>query len=198
MEKRSKEKNLSVKPPLTLGPMTKTTTSYCQEELTWETNNLTWTDNEQEEASSWEWNEDKRKGKEKEEGMPPTTNSYNSYTHYTSQQFNYQQPRLVCINCGKKLSSMGTCCGDNEEYHTTTKFYCRSCLLECFGQPKRQEKWNNQLCLACGETLLDEEMWNDISGHGGTCNVSCQYMILISNWIRKGTPIEVVWRRAVQ
>ncbi|KAG9290540.1 hypothetical protein G9A89_020910 [Geosiphon pyriformis] len=57
--------------------------------LTWETNNLIWTDNEQEEASSWEWNENKGKEKEKEEGMPPTATIYNSYTHHTPQQSNY-------------------------------------------------------------------------------------------------------------
>ncbi|KAG9303073.1 hypothetical protein G9A89_000077 [Geosiphon pyriformis] len=34
--------------------------------LIWETDNLTWTDNEQEEPSSWEWKEEKRKGKERE------------------------------------------------------------------------------------------------------------------------------------
>ncbi|KAG9303549.1 hypothetical protein G9A89_018445 [Geosiphon pyriformis] len=86
--------------------------------LTWKTDDLTWTDNKQEEASSWEWNEDKGKGKEKKEGIPPTTTIYNFYTHYTPQQSNYQWPRLVCIDCGKKLSSIGTCCGDDEEYHT--------------------------------------------------------------------------------
>ncbi|KAG9306858.1 hypothetical protein G9A89_005759 [Geosiphon pyriformis] len=45
---------------------------------------------------------------------------------------------------------------------------------------------NNQPCLACGETLLDEGIWHDIPGCGGT------------DWIRKGTPIEAAWRRAVQ
>ncbi|KAG9304372.1 hypothetical protein G9A89_019934 [Geosiphon pyriformis] len=97
--------------------------------LTWEINDLTWTDNEQEEALSWEWNKDKRKEKRKEEGTPPTAAIYNSYTYHTSQQSNYQWPRLVCIDCGKKLS----CCGNDEEYHTATKFYCCPCLLECFG-----------------------------------------------------------------
>ncbi|KAG9288537.1 hypothetical protein G9A89_006033 [Geosiphon pyriformis] len=58
-------------------------------EFTWKTDDLTWIDNEQEEASSWEWNEDKGKGKEKEERMPPTTAIYNSYTHHTPQQSNY-------------------------------------------------------------------------------------------------------------
>ncbi|KAG9307367.1 hypothetical protein G9A89_017196 [Geosiphon pyriformis] len=28
--------------------------------------------------------------------------------------------------------------------------------------------------------------------------MSCQYTILISNWVRKKTPIEAAWRRAVQ
>ncbi|KAG9306829.1 hypothetical protein G9A89_005730 [Geosiphon pyriformis] len=58
--------------------------------LIWKTDDLTWTDNEQEEASSWEWKEDKGKGKEKEEVMPPTITIYNSYTHHTPQQSNYQ------------------------------------------------------------------------------------------------------------
>ncbi|KAG9290851.1 hypothetical protein G9A89_011000 [Geosiphon pyriformis] len=150
-------------------------------ELTWETDDLTWTDNEQEEASSWEWNKNKGKGKKKKEETPPTTTIYNSYTHHTPQQSNYRWPRLVCIDCGKKLSSMDACCGDNKEYHTATKFYCYPCLLEHFGQPKRQGKWDIQPCLACEKTLLDEGMWNNIPGRGETCNVFCQYIILISN-----------------
>ncbi|KAG9298178.1 hypothetical protein G9A89_005446 [Geosiphon pyriformis] len=92
---------------------------------------------------------------------------------------------------------MGTHCGDDEEYHTATKFYCRPCMFEHFGQPKRQGKWNNQPCLTCGETLLDKGMWNNIPGRGGTCDVLCQYMILISDWVRKRTPIEAAWRRAI-
>ncbi|KAG9297625.1 hypothetical protein G9A89_011140 [Geosiphon pyriformis] len=59
-------------------------------------------------------------------------------------------------------------------------------------------KWDNQPCLACGETLLDEGMWHDISGCGGTCDISCQYTILISDWVRKETPIEAVWKKAIQ
>ncbi|KAG9291011.1 hypothetical protein G9A89_012883 [Geosiphon pyriformis] len=58
-------------------------------------------------------------------------------------------------------------------------------------------KWDNQPCLACEKTLLDEKMWHDIPGRGGTCNIECQYMILISNWIKKGTPIKATWQRAV-
>ncbi|KAG9293649.1 hypothetical protein G9A89_018986 [Geosiphon pyriformis] len=46
--------------------------------------------------------------------------------------------------------------------------------------------------------LLDKEIWNNILERGGTYNVSCQYTILISNWIEKRTPIEAAWRRAIQ
>ncbi|KAG9301476.1 hypothetical protein G9A89_006573 [Geosiphon pyriformis] len=77
-------------------------------------------------------NKDKGKEKEKKEGMPPTATIYNFYTYHTPQQSNYQWPRLVCVDCGKKLSSMSACCDDDKEYHTATKFYCRPCLLECF------------------------------------------------------------------
>ncbi|KAG9285658.1 hypothetical protein G9A89_009298 [Geosiphon pyriformis] len=118
--------------------------------------------------------------------MPPTATIYNSYTHHIPQQSNYQWPKLVCVNCSKKLLSISVCCGDDEEYYTATKFYCCPCIFKCFEQPKRQGKWNNQSCLACGETLLDEGMWNNISGRGGTCD------------IRKETPIEAAWRRAMQ
>ncbi|KAG9287791.1 hypothetical protein G9A89_017386 [Geosiphon pyriformis] len=85
---------------------------------------------------------------------------------------------------------MGTCYSNNEEYQMATKFYCHPCLVECFGRPKQVGKWDNEPCLACGETLFDEEMWNDIPGRGGTCDKSCQYMILISDWVRKGMPID--------
>ncbi|KAG9294268.1 hypothetical protein G9A89_021627 [Geosiphon pyriformis] len=123
-----------------------------KKELTWKTDNLTWTDNnESKPTSSWKWEEDKEnKGKGKEKETTQTTTTYN--THTIPQQSTYRRPKLICVDCSKKLSSMGACCGDNEEYHTTTKFYCHPCLFECFGRPKRQEKWDNQPCLACGET----------------------------------------------
>ncbi|KAG9305753.1 hypothetical protein G9A89_005151 [Geosiphon pyriformis] len=154
-----------------------------KEELTWETDDLTWTDNDESEpTSSWEWEEDKEnkeKGKEEETTQTITT-YHNTYT--IPQQSTYCQSKLICVDCGKKLSLMGACYGDDEKYHTTTKFYCRPCLLEHFERPKRQEKWDNQPCLACGEILLDEGMWNDIPGRGGMCDMSCQYTILISDW----------------
>ncbi|KAG9307143.1 hypothetical protein G9A89_016971 [Geosiphon pyriformis] len=32
-------------------------------------------------------------------------------------------------------------------------------------------KWDNTLCIVCGETLLNEEMWNDIPGRGRMCDI---------------------------
>ncbi|KAG9291653.1 hypothetical protein G9A89_022072 [Geosiphon pyriformis] len=53
---------------------------------------------------------------------------------------------------------MGAYCGNDEEYTSATKFYCRLCVIECFGRPKQIGKWDNKLCLACEETFLDKEI----------------------------------------
>ncbi|KAG9290607.1 hypothetical protein G9A89_011570 [Geosiphon pyriformis] len=88
----------------------------------------------------------KKKKKEKEENSIPT--SIHPTYMYTTPQSSYHYPKLICINCGKKLLLMG--------------------------------------------------MWNDIPGQGGMCDKLCQYIILISNWIRKGMPIDAIWRQAVK
>ncbi|KAG9285852.1 hypothetical protein G9A89_013277 [Geosiphon pyriformis] len=56
------------------------------------------------------------------------------------------------------------------------------------------KKWDNKSCLACGKTLLDERMWNDILGQRGTCDKSCQYTILISDWCPHDN--DKIWRMA--
>ncbi|KAG9305331.1 hypothetical protein G9A89_007826 [Geosiphon pyriformis] len=56
---------------------------------------------------------------------------------------------------------------------------------------------NNELCLTCGEQLLDKGMWNDIPSQERTCNTLCQYTILISNWVSHETPITAAWHRAI-
>ncbi|KAG9288716.1 hypothetical protein G9A89_004335 [Geosiphon pyriformis] len=75
-------------------------------------------------------------------------------------------------NSGKKLSLMSAYYGNNEEYFTATKFYCCLCILEHFGRPIQVKKWDNEPCLACKKTLLNEGI--------------------------KKTPIEATWRRAVK
>ncbi|KAG9297814.1 hypothetical protein G9A89_000119 [Geosiphon pyriformis] len=66
-----------------------------------------------------------------------------------------KKPLSPCVNCGKKLLSMGICCGNDKEYSIATKFYCHS---------------YNQLCFACETILSDKGMWNDIPGCGEICD----------------------------
>ncbi|KAG9299383.1 hypothetical protein G9A89_014032 [Geosiphon pyriformis] len=54
------------------------------------------------------------------------------------QSSTYHRPKLICVDCGKKLSSIGVCCGNDEEYQTATKFYCCACCVKHFERPKRQ------------------------------------------------------------
>ncbi|KAG9287514.1 hypothetical protein G9A89_023886 [Geosiphon pyriformis] len=115
-----------------------------REKLIWETDDLTWTDNDDNKLTvNWE-----NKGKGKENDTTQANNTYIPDTYALPQQSTYRQSKLICINCSKKLSSMG----------------------------------NNKPCLAC------EEMYN----------TSYQYTILINDWVKKRTPIEATWRRAVQ
>ncbi|KAG9294680.1 hypothetical protein G9A89_008159 [Geosiphon pyriformis] len=106
-----------------------------------------------------------KKERERKKNQQPTTNSNSTYNSYTTpHQSIYCCPKLVCIDCNKKLSSMGTCCGNDEEYTLTTKFYCHPCVIKHFERPKRVGKWDNKPCLAYGETFLDKGIWNDIPG----------------------------------
>ncbi|KAG9303512.1 hypothetical protein G9A89_018408 [Geosiphon pyriformis] len=52
-----------------------------KEELIWETDDLTRTDNEQKKPSNWEWKEEKGKGKKREEENTQANNTYIPYTY---------------------------------------------------------------------------------------------------------------------
>ncbi|KAG9306532.1 hypothetical protein G9A89_004729 [Geosiphon pyriformis] len=41
-------------------------------------------------------------------------------------------------------------------------------------------------------------MWSDIPGHKRTCDKTCQYTILINNWVSKETPINDAWKRVLE
>ncbi|KAG9305939.1 hypothetical protein G9A89_016592 [Geosiphon pyriformis] len=99
--------------------------------------------------------------------------------------------KVLVIEAMQYQALVGTCCDDDEEWQMATKFYCHPYNIKQFGQPKKQGKWNNKPYLACSETLLNEGMWNKIPGRRGMCNKSCQYTILISDWIRKKTLIDI-------
>ncbi|KAG9303591.1 hypothetical protein G9A89_018487 [Geosiphon pyriformis] len=129
-------------------------------------------------AKSWE---KKGKGKEQEE-EPKQTTSLTHILYATPLQNAYHRPKLVCVSCGKKLSTMSTCCRKDKEWMTATKYYCCPCILECNRQPPKIRKWDGTLCLTCRDTLLDKGMWKDIPGRGGACDETCQYTILINDW----------------
>ncbi|KAG9286875.1 hypothetical protein G9A89_012425 [Geosiphon pyriformis] len=76
---------------------------------------------------------------------------------------------------------MGTCCDNDEEYQTATKFYYHACYVKCFERPKQVKKWDNTPCIACKETLFDKGMWNDIPGRGETDFEYCDNCDLIYN-----------------
>ncbi|KAG9304325.1 hypothetical protein G9A89_019887 [Geosiphon pyriformis] len=98
--------------------------------------------------------------KEKGKGRAEEELQLSSLGYVTSDQRNlfYQPLRLICVDCEKKLSTMGACIGDNKEWPTATKYYCRS------------YKWDHMPCLAYGKILSDEGLWNDVPGRGGTCD----------------------------
>ncbi|KAG9290624.1 hypothetical protein G9A89_011587 [Geosiphon pyriformis] len=129
---------------------------------------------EDKEKPTWKWEEtNKGKKKKKEEETTLINNTYSLYAYTSSQPSNYCQPKLECVNCSKKLSLMGACYGNNKEY------------------------WDNQPCLTCETILSDEEIWNDILGQEEMCDKTCQYTILINDWVRKRTPINDTWKRAL-
>ncbi|KAG9298379.1 hypothetical protein G9A89_005239 [Geosiphon pyriformis] len=79
----------------------------------------------------------------------------------------------------------------DEDYWMRTHYYCKPCHRERYDYPKQQSKWDNEPYLACGQQLLNEEMWNNIPGQGGMCNTSCQYTILITTWHQAISCLEV-------
>ncbi|KAG9305659.1 hypothetical protein G9A89_022581 [Geosiphon pyriformis] len=99
--------------------------------------------------------EEKGKGRAEEE----TQLSSLGYITLDQRNLFYQLPRLICINCGKKLSTMGACIGDNKKWPTATKYYYRPLgpyTMSCI--------------------------------RGGTCDKACQYTILINDWDNPWTP----------
>ncbi|KAG9307614.1 hypothetical protein G9A89_023179 [Geosiphon pyriformis] len=45
--------------------------------------------------------------------------------------------------------------------------------------------------------LFNEGMWNNIPGRRETCDTSCQYTILISDWVSCGMSITAAWHKAI-
>ncbi|KAG9297997.1 hypothetical protein G9A89_018825 [Geosiphon pyriformis] len=124
---KKKKRNLLGKCTKSLEP-TKTTISYHQyflgitREKGRKTKNLSGILTKTEKLITTKTNQQTRK-----ERTTLPSSIYSSYAYTSSPPSNYCQPKLECIDCGKKLSSIGACCGDNKEYFMATRFYCRPC-----------------------------------------------------------------------
>ncbi|KAG9298973.1 hypothetical protein G9A89_020286 [Geosiphon pyriformis] len=104
---------------------------------------------------------------------------------------------LKCKDCNKKLSSMGACIFPEEEYETRTCYFCKACHKERFGYPKKNGKWDNTSCLTCGDILPEECNWIDVAMRGEVCDQTCQYALLISEKVRRGTPFDAAYNNAL-
>ncbi|KAG9296927.1 hypothetical protein G9A89_006882 [Geosiphon pyriformis] len=82
-----------------------------------------------------------------------------------------------------KLSSMRACISPEEEYGNYIF--------------KRSEKWDETPCLTCGEQLPDECNWINVAFRGGVCDQTCQYALLISEKVTKGTPFNAAYNSAL-
>ncbi|KAG9298257.1 hypothetical protein G9A89_002745 [Geosiphon pyriformis] len=67
----------------------------------------------------------------------------------------------------QKLLLIGACISPEEEYETCICYFCKACYRKRFGYPKRSGKWDNTLCLTCGNMLSEECNWIDVAMRGG-------------------------------
>ncbi|KAG9305660.1 hypothetical protein G9A89_022582 [Geosiphon pyriformis] len=94
----------------------------------WEVYQVSWADKEHNKLLpilSWD---DNGKGKQKRTKLTwnadqtwDTDHDLEELPNTPPQLLSYCRPKLICVNYSKKLLSMGTCCGDDEEYQMATK-----------------------------------------------------------------------------
>ncbi|KAG9288047.1 hypothetical protein G9A89_017642 [Geosiphon pyriformis] len=61
---------------------------------------------------------------------------------------------------------------------------------------KRSGKWDKTLCLTCGDILPEEYNWINVAMREGVCDQTCQYVLSISEKVRKGTPFNAAYNSA--
>ncbi|KAG9295056.1 hypothetical protein G9A89_017850 [Geosiphon pyriformis] len=132
--------------------------------------------------------------------VPTWTSEERSEWNQVSSRRNHQRrrPKLECSVCKKKLSSMTAYSAPDEDPRNPTHYYCNRCNKEKYSYLERHGKWDEEPCLACEEPLPRGCDWNDLPGRGGTCDTTCQYTILICDWVRGGTPFEAAFNRALK
>ncbi|KAG9294202.1 hypothetical protein G9A89_021561 [Geosiphon pyriformis] len=62
---------------------------------------------------------------------------------------------------------------------------------------KRSGKWDNTPCLICGDMLPKECNWINVAMRGGVCDQTCQYALLISEKVKRGTPFNAAYNSAL-
>ncbi|KAG9291353.1 hypothetical protein G9A89_003457 [Geosiphon pyriformis] len=92
---------------------------------------------------------------------------------------------------------MEACISPEEEYKTRTCYFCKACHRKRFGSPKRSGKWDNIPCLTCGEILPEEYNWIDVAIRRGVCDQTCQYVLSISEKVRRETPFDATYNSAL-
>ncbi|KAG9284280.1 hypothetical protein G9A89_002090 [Geosiphon pyriformis] len=68
---------------------------------------------------------------------------------------------------------------------------------ESKGWKKRSRKWDKTLCLTCGERLPKECNWIDVAMRGRVCDQICQYALLISEKVKRGTLFDAAYNSAL-
>ncbi|KAG9293660.1 hypothetical protein G9A89_018997 [Geosiphon pyriformis] len=114
----------------------------------------------------------------------PETSGWN--IPYSKPKPKKQRPYipLKCKDCHKKLLSMGACILPEEEYKNHTCYYCKACHRERWGHLiKKSRKWDNTACL----TSMRE----------GICNQTCQYVLSISEKVKRETPFNAAYNSAL-
>ncbi|KAG9303886.1 hypothetical protein G9A89_005796 [Geosiphon pyriformis] len=128
----------------------------------------------------------------------PKTSGWN--IPYSKPEPRKQRPYipLKCKDCHKKLSSMRACILPEEEYENHTCYYCKAWHRERWGHLiKKSRKWDNTLCLTCGDMLPEECNWIDVAIKGGICDQTCQYALSISEKVKRGTPFNAAYNSAL-
>ncbi|KAG9290341.1 hypothetical protein G9A89_007072 [Geosiphon pyriformis] len=103
---------------------------------------------------------------------------------------------LKCRDCKKKLLLIEAYIFSKEKYETCICYFCKACYRKRFGYSKKSEKWNNTLCLTCGDTLPEECNWIDVAIRGRVCDQTCQYALSISEKVKRGTPFDAAYNSA--
>ncbi|KAG9299440.1 hypothetical protein G9A89_009392 [Geosiphon pyriformis] len=95
----------------------------------------------------------RQKEREKrEEDILKNTNTTEELTSGWEKEYSHKlikEPPYIPLKCKDFVP--------DEDYGTKTHYYCKPCHCECYGYPKRQGKWDNEPCLECGITFLDEK-----------------------------------------